>query len=372
MLYLSLIASSIVLLLANLFAWKAKQPSSKILEISIAAALISFVSSCLVFLPPVLCQAVLLGVLALIGSGRHWRRRTLVLFSCAATLCVYGIIGVIAFLGTKHLQKEFPYVSIKGRLPSLTTMHADSPLPPATADHLVGLEDRLEQDNRKWIIRYRTDSLRAIHEETMKVFVDQQGFGVTRMGGMRKWLLRGGARQRSPIPQPGTPSPSPWIAQSLQHQQDATDGLRSLHDASLLDFVNPVGFGFIKDRQHVAGFLEHQVSEMPAAPERWALHSLDLIGLVIHKEPVAYLSENLPRMDELRAAPTRSLDEFETAGLAALRRGDDLFVRDQGQDRRMLGAIRVMRQCLACHGGERGNLLGAFSYTLKHDGKESP
>jgi len=48
-------------------------------------------------------------------------------------------------------------------------------------------------------------------------------------------------------------------------------------------------------------------------------------------------------------------------GLAALRKGEDLYVRED----RMLGSIRSTKQCIACHGGERGVLLGAFSYTLR-------
>jgi hypothetical protein len=70
-------------------------------------------------------------------------------------------------------------------------------------------------------------------------------------------------------------------------------------------------------------------------------------------------------MEELRDAPTRSLDPFEAEGLEALRGGKDLFVRGTDKQARMLGAIRATRQCLQCHGGDRGDLLGAFSYTLR-------
>jgi hypothetical protein len=94
------------------------------------------------------------------------------------------------------------------------------------------------------------------------------------------------------------------------------------------------------------------------------LQRIDLIGLVVHEEPVVYVSDFLPRMDELRAAPTRPVDEFEAAGLRALERGEELFVRDQGRERRMLGAIRAVRQCVSCHECERGDLLGAFTYRL--------
>jgi hypothetical protein len=77
---------------------------------------------------------------------------------------------------------------------------------------------------------------------------------------------------------------------------------------------------------------------------------------------VAYVSANLPRMEELRDAPTRPLDPFEVVGLEALRGGKDLFARGTDKQARMLGAIRATRQCLQCHGGD---LLGAFSYTLR-------
>jgi hypothetical protein len=80
---------------------------------------------------------------------------------------------------------------------------------------------------------------------------------------------------------------------------------------------------------------------------------------------VAYLSKNLPRMDELRNAPTRSLDAFESESLKALQTGEDLQVRHGKNEIRMLGSIRAAKQCLQCHEVERGDLLGAFSYKLK-------
>ena len=70
-------------------------------------------------------------------------------------------------------------------------------------------------------------------------------------------------------------------------------------------------------------------------------------------------------MGQLRAAPTRPLDKFESLGLFTVQQGDDLFISRDGEGVRMLGAIRSTKQCVACHGGERGDLLGAFSYTLQ-------
>jgi hypothetical protein len=70
-------------------------------------------------------------------------------------------------------------------------------------------------------------------------------------------------------------------------------------------------------------------------------------------------------MDELRNAPTRSLDSFESESLRALQAGEDLKVQHEKDAIRMLGSIRAAKQCLQCHEVERGDLLGAFSYKLR-------
>ena len=96
---------------------------------------------------------------------------------------------------------------------------------------------------------------------------------------------------------------------------------------------------------------------------------MDLIGLLMHEGPVVYISANLPRMNELGTAPTRPLDAFEREGLKSLQAGGELFVRGTAPKARMIGAIRSTKQCLGCHGGGRGELLGAFSYGLRSDGR---
>ena len=76
-------------------------------------------------------------------------------------------------------------------------------------------------------------------------------------------------------------------------------------------------------------------------------------------------------MANARNTPTRPLDRFERFALPTLERGEDLFVSEAGDGLRMLGAVRSARQCVKCHGGSRGDLLGAFSYTLRPEGRES-
>ena len=145
--------------------------------------------------------------------------------------------------------------------------------------------------------------------------------------------------------------------------------LHDLHRAGILDFINFENFGYVKDRRHVAGFQSHRFSKVPEPTDGWRIETLDLVGLLLHEKPIAYVSANLPRMDELKKAPTRPLDRFESGGLEILRGGEDLVTANAGADLRMLGAIGSAKQCVDCRGGRRGDLLGAFSYTLVGVGK---
>jgi hypothetical protein len=152
------------------------------------------------------------------------------------------------------------------------------------------------------------------------------------------------------------------------HEPDepAQTVLSKLHTISLVDFVNAKGFGYFKDKAHVAGFQPHQFHELPTLEEpRWELRDLELVSLLKFDEPAVYITEHLPRMDELRDAPTRPLDAFEIASLRSLRDGEDLIVDSTPNRIRMLGSIRAGRQCLECHTAERGQLLGAFSYRFR-------
>ena len=80
------------------------------------------------------------------------------------------------------------------------------------------------------------------------------------------------------------------------------------------------------------------------------------------------LTEKLPSMAEARTAPVRPLDGFEQRSLARLVEGDDVVVHESTGRLRLLGAIRAVQQCLACHEGPRGALLGAFSYRFARPG----
>jgi hypothetical protein len=298
------------------------------------------------------------------------RRRvpTFLPLSAAAVLIAYGVAGWYAVdeqTAADRLRQTYPVESMADRIPAPAT--GKWRLPTAA----VGRLDRFEQAVvRETGFPLRTYQLRRLHEGTTDAFVNSPGFGVMRMmpGPTAESLKDRSDRPETPS-QPG--SPSVWGQGEPFELSPPADreSLAGLHTGGLLDFVNPQGWGYVQRRDRVAGFLPHRFSKVPEA-ETWTVQRVELVGLLKHPEPVVYLSDRLPAMAELRDAPTRPLDAFETAGLEEVRRGDDGFAARRGDAARFVGGIRSARQCVECHGGERGDLLGAFSYTLR--AKTSP
>ena len=97
--------------------------------------------------------------------------------------------------------------------------------------------------------------------------------------------------------------------------------------------------------------------------EAWTFKKVQLVGLVVHPEPVAYESDAVPMAKTAGDIPTRSLDGFEVRGLKRLREGDDIYVETiTGKQARVMGPIFAGAKCVNCH-AKTGELLGAFSYT---------
>lgn len=366
MLFLSLVASGILLLIAIGLACKSDSPISQIIGLGLLASLAPVCGG--MFLPALALQAGLLSV-AMIAWRFYGRGPAqFVLWSSGLTVMAYAILSWPAFQEVQRLRAEFPYVSMEQRLPRPIERAAD--LGSAAIDHLEVLEDHIEHpESRGRDGELRKQHLRQLHEHTVMAFANRPGFGAGRMSVRRQWILRQPPRTGSAIPQPGTRLVFAWSSGELEtaqvgEKESWDEDSWSIHRSGVVDFVHPDTFGYFRDRQHVAGFQPHHLSKLPKLVENWSLQTLDLVGLIVHDKPVAYVSENLPRMEELREAQTRPLDEFEAVGLNALRHGEDLFLRERPEGRRMLGAIRAAKQCVACHGCERGDLLGAFSYTM--------
>lgn len=150
----------------------------------------------------------------------------------------------------------------------------------------------------------------------------------------------------------------------------------SFHVAASQDFLDPKFFGFTNEDRKTAGFVEHAFHYPPPGIEinhrKWELVELQLLSLERFDQPVAYVLDNLPRMDQLNSdnVPTRPLDEFELQALEKLRAGERIVVESDAKQSemdqmRMLGSLPNRSICMQCHSGDKTKLLGAFTYRFK-------
>jgi hypothetical protein len=240
-----------------------------------------------------------------------------------------------------------------------------------------------------------TTLLSNLHDKSVQAFVQAEGFGMERMVVFVPKYLE--------LPE-APPITLASITEALSEADIGADvrlppkdqaatinllrmpslfSLKAFHLDAQQSFLNLTGFAFVardeKDRKAAlkATFKPHQFRHVPEVPagagladrkavkkERWLVRRIELVSLLKHDEPVAYVTKHLPRMDELRKAPTRPLEGFEENALKALRRGETLATDATVNRIQMLGAVRATKQCLTCHDVERGALLGAFSYEL--------
>jgi hypothetical protein len=358
MLVLSLIVSAVLLVITNVAA-RGKHPLGWTLGVGIGLTVMPICIG--VLLPTVALQSALLCIALLVLNIPGPEKRYYLPASLATTLIAYAITTGFALYREQEfarLREKYPIESMEKLLPTPPVSSA-----PTKPDNLEQIEYQIEMEARS-VGTMRKLALDRLHTQKVTLFINSPGFGVARTFPVDADMLKHGQRDGLPIPQP---NPGPNTSPPDKWEPVAVSGFGTLHEASVLDFVNPAGFGLFENRQRVIGFQRHGFSKVPGPEERWAVETIDLVGLLLHGEPLAYVSKNLPRMDELRAAPTRPLDSFETQGLATLRQGEELFARGSETRVRMLGAIRATKQCLDCHGGARGDLLGAFSYSLRRE-----
>ncbi len=356
MFYVSLGFSGALLVVSVGAAAWAASPLRAALKWAVAIPLLPLLLTLL--LTPVVIQSCLtaLGLSLVAGLRRSPRSRT-ALVSLAAFLMTWVFVGT-QVLGDERkyarLRAEFPYESLAGRI------RPPGPSPsPTDAMRLDGLERRMDGGDE------RASVLGMLHETPHRILIGSDAFGRTLLGypWWKKYLPSREQRLAPLQPEELSGQVSDGIIRWAG--LPTAMSLWPLHENCVVDFVNPRGFGFVKDRRHVAGFEPHGFTKVPETAGEWKVASLDLVGILRHENPVVYVSAKLPRMEELRDAPTRPPDAFESAALEALRKGADLHLGDGPEATRFVGAIRSTKQCLACHGGERGALLGAFTYRLR-------
>lgn len=264
---------------------------------------------------------------------------------------------------TAEAREKFAFQSLETRLPKGKPIALIKPFTSAAAKRWEVHESNIDHPFRE-----RAELLKALHERTRQFFVQARGAGAERRIIKDEDILMGiWANSDSPGDQPGAGPDFPLSAGEKLMVVSPDDNHHLYHDGAALTFLNPAGFGYIKDRNHVAGFVPHGFG---ASLGRYVFKPLkydhvQLVGILMLDQPAVYLTQGLPSMEQVRQGKTRNLDPFEEAGLNALRSGEDLFVAEKGETVRMFGALRATKQCLLCHDANRGDLLGALSYTLR-------
>lgn len=281
-----------------------------------------------------------------------------------AAACPFLIVAAFDENRTMDYQNKYPIVSLAGPL-EYETKHSHKPKTSLhlTSDNEARLRkwETLEEAYEYSYTDRRANTLEHLHKSVIERFISNPGFGVARTIPKRFRDLRelgrvDAARERA--------------FYLLDSQPDRSSASR-FHDNYSLDFAHPLSFGFVRDRNYVIGFESHRIRKSERFPVEltdWTVTKLELVSLLKFDSPRVYISEDLPAMDQLRDAPTRTLDIFEEESLESLRLGNDMEVLRSGEEMRSFGSLRASSACLKCHEVERGELLGAFSYRFAPEG----
>ena len=371
MLIATLILSAIILVAANRAAYQGRL-GFLFPFVGVLFGILPFFTG-LIFFTPVFFTFMLLLIGYAIWSSAKGRPKVYLMYSLGAfvvvfALCLWSGRGYIHEMAI--LREKYPIIRLEGTLPVPSKENHPESLPEKSNLALVKLENRLaEAEQRQWMIR---NMLQKLHESTINDFIENPGFGVVRMPRPSEYLDRAFIRDsqiREPLEQPEPGSLVSLIPEIDQQDPEGVHGILENHWGNVFQFGDPKRNGLIRPGREVVGGLPHQFNEKPEMPKPWKLLRVELVGLLLKEEPVVYMSAHLPDMKELRSVPTRKLESFESSALEKLRKGEDLVTGTNPDGMRILGALRSAQQCQKCHGGERGDLLGAFSYSLSKAGR---
>lgn len=300
-----------------------------------------------------------------------------------------------------ELRREFPLVSLAERLKYEVDPGSPTPIVNTSILSSSEVEKRLKDHEYGGLGSTRSHLLRSLHRFASDQFVLARGFGPVRMLAPHRYRIE--LPDFPPIPYEMTRTrPTPRFNASgstlgaIEDPGPAVDSvpleaLTQMHVDSFNDFLDPLKMGYVEDLQHVAGFQPHRFYQMPGTegvrweqrfsendPEPsldmppkagwrkgWAITRLELIGTLSHPQPVAYVSDHLPQLDELSTYPTRALNEFEQSALSQLRGTQDVVVDEQPGRILMVGSLRASNNCRRCHTVPRGELLGALTYEMR-------
>jgi len=290
----------------------------------------------------------------------HWG----VGLSLAPYLLIVSIWIAIAIQNQSHFRERFPMVSLADRLGMPPVSLPEEAWNQEMKDRLANLEEQVNQERETMV----ENVLKRVHETTVRQFLESEGLGQGRRISISESIIDSRVKERTgPYRQEGPSFDSNHadLSKLRRPWEKGTNTLDRLHAKSVVDFSFPEAFGYIQDRDHVAGFQSHRFGDWSEELSHQNVTHVDLVSLLLHDPPVVYHSDELPRMDRVQSMPTRPLNSFESASLERIKKGEDLIVADLSEGWLMMGAIRNLQQCVQCHGGKRGDLLGAFAYSIR-------
>ena len=353
---------STFLMCAVLASWGLETPSISIVVAGVGAFAGLFFG---LISPMFFIHAVVIFAGTCVGVALRFRVPVLAGMLSISFLGIYGWAFSAAFSEYQNIQamrRDYPIVSLSKRL--TFEDHSSSPevmgnLQEYSKEVMEAL-GKIEEDTG---YRGRYRALKSLHKDTSRQFAAAAGFGFVRMRSVRPRYLELDVTNLVDSPM--------IISEEILLAEGVLSG-GSLHDTIRSNFLNPESFGYIPEREKSAGFVSHRLhrrafpnEEQSEANVVWETVRLELLSLLRHNPPRVYVAGELPQMDELEGVPHRPLSEFESEALTKLWFEQNVVIREAEGSIEMLGALRADSNCLQCHSGNRGRLLGAFSYELR-------
>jgi len=142
------------------------------------------------------------------------------------------------------------------------------------------------------------------------------------------------------------------------------ESCEEMHDMYTRRFASARGFGLQRMPQPA---MSDRSGVFDTGRIKYALDSIELIGLLKPSTPVAYvpgLHSEEPSAADFKSRP---LTDVENAAVAAFRKGRDIVSTSDASGALLcVGALRAKDSCIGCHQDKKaGDLLGAFSYRLR-------
>lgn len=282
------------------------------------------------------------------------------------TLAMLGLAAYSFFMVSKYqklrqlhaLRAQYPITSLESRL-EFENDRQNAPasgsllLQNAQVNRLSAFEMRDHHGEGLW----RVSALARLHSEFYEQFIAAEGFGPARMAGISAFKAEHFEFERH----------GRILPIALGDEIESTTDGEKLHDKILADLFKTEGFGNVVGSKRAIGFEPHGPTDLKKTigsssedAATWQLTRLELVSLLRHNEPRVYVAETIPLMNELENVPHRALNEFEAPALPQLETERDTVIKETPD-----GAVRAASDCLQCHNGPRGRLLGAFSYEFR-------